>query len=183
MDPLAQLHDIILPPEPGLWPLAWGWWLLLALVVLTLALTFWFWRRQRQRTAYRKAALAELQALNTSYQLAPNTAQYLQGLAVLLRRTAIAAHPRSFPRDIQGQAWLDWLDQQCPQIAPGFSQGPGQALLTGPYQAAPQADIPALQALAKRWLAQHRNQWQNPGQKAVQAQAQHTQAREEPSHA
>jgi hypothetical protein len=160
MDPLAQLHDIILPPEPGLWPLPWGWWLLLALVIGGLWLAIWLWRRQSARSAYRKAALAELESLYTQHQLNPDPASYLQSLSVLLRRAAIAAHPRRFPRDIQGMAWLAWLEQQCPSLAPGFSEGPGKALLTGPYQPAPQVDITALNSLARNWLKQHRNQWQ-----------------------
>ena len=31
-----DLHDIVLPVEPGLWPLAIGWWLLLAIGVITI---------------------------------------------------------------------------------------------------------------------------------------------------
>ena len=33
--PLAPLH---LPAEPGLWPVAWGWWAILALVILSIFL-------------------------------------------------------------------------------------------------------------------------------------------------
>ncbi len=170
MDPLAQLHDIILPPAPGLWPLAWGWWVLLALAATVLATGIWLWRRHRQRHAYRQAALAELAQLRETHRQSPDAARYLQSLAVLLRRAAIAAQPRHFPRDIQGEAWLAWLDAQCPAAAPGFSQGPGRILLTGPYQANPQTDIDALDHLCRQWLRTHRNHWQA---QAAQPEASH----------
>ena len=63
MDPLAQLKDIHLPDAVGLWPLAWGWWVLLILLVLIALTAFLMLRRHRQRNRYRAAALAELQQL------------------------------------------------------------------------------------------------------------------------
>jgi len=70
-----------LPPEPGLWPLAPGWWLVAA-VLLTLAIlaALWLYRR-RQRHAYRRAALRELDTLNGGHCSLPD-------LLTLIRRTA-----------------------------------------------------------------------------------------------
>lgn len=159
-DPLAQLHDIVLPQAVGWWPLAWGWWVLLIIVVSTSATLIFLWRRNRQRERYRKAALAELDKIFQAYQLDTNVARYLQELSILLRRTAISAQPARFPVDIKGHNWLLWLEAQCPEAKTEFSTGIGQILLTGPYQANPKIDAQALQKLIRLWLQKHRNQWQ-----------------------
>jgi hypothetical protein len=159
-DPLAQLHDIVLPQAVSWWPLAWGWWVLLVLILGISASIIFFWRRNIKHERYRKAALAELDKNFQDYQLEADVARYLQDLSVLLRRTAISAQPRSFPVDIKGNAWLLWLEAQCPEVKTEFSTGIGQILLTGPYQAKPQIDAQALQQLTRLWLQKHRNQWQ-----------------------
>lgn len=159
-DPLAQLHDIVLPQAVGWWPLAWGWWVLLIIVVSISSTVIFLWRRNRQRERYRKAALAELDKIFQAYQLDADVAHYLQELSILLRRTAISAQPQRFPVDIKGNAWLLWLEAQCPEVKAEFSTGIGQILLTGPYQANPQIDGQALQQLIRLWLQKHRNQWQ-----------------------
>lgn len=159
-DPLAQLHDIVLPQAVGWWPLAWGWWLLLALVLTASASIIFFWRRKSNRERYRQAALKELDALYQGYESNQDTAHYLQQLSILLRRTAISAQPYTFPVDIKGDAWLLWLETNCPEARTEFSAGNGRVLLTGPYQAKPQIDAQALQQLVRLWLQKHRNQWQ-----------------------
>jgi len=159
-DPLAQLHDIVLPQPVGWWPLAWGWWVLLALVIILAAIGIFFQQREKKRQRYRAAASDELNHLLQHYQQDQNAAHYLQQLSILLRRTAISAQPHTFPVDVKGEAWLQWLDNNCPETKQGFSVGPGRALLTGPYEAHPDIDVDSLHALVKLWLRQHRNQWQ-----------------------
>lgn len=160
-DPLAQLHDIVLPQAVGWWPLAWGWWVLLALLTSFAALVIFYRQRDKKRQHYRLAARNELDNLLRKYQQDKNAANYLQQLSILLRRSAISAQPHTFPVDVKGEAWLQWLDNNCPETKEGFSIGSGRALLTGPYEAHPDIDVNAVHALVKLWLRQHRNQWQN----------------------
>lgn len=159
-DPLAQLHDILLPQAVSWWPLAWGWWLLLALITGAAMFGVFFWRRKQQRERYRQLAIQELQILTEAFHAQADAAVYLQQLSILLRRTAISAQPHAFPVELKGMAWLRWLDEYCPATRAGFSEGPGRVLLTGPYEPNPQIDADALHALALLWLQQHRNQWQ-----------------------
>lgn len=159
-DPLAQLHDIVLPSAVSWWPLAWGWWVLLALLLTALGLVIYFRWRTKKRQAYRLVALQELNRISARFEDDGNAAEYLQHLSILLRRTARSAQPCSFPIDIKGEAWLRWLDDYCPETHDGFTKGCGRVLLTGPYEAHPDIDQAQLLPLVRVWLQQHRNQWQ-----------------------
>lgn len=158
-DPLAQLRDIHLPESTGWWPLAWGWWVVLALIVLGLGFALYRLRIKRRRQRYRQEALVELERAYRHYREGSDTAAYLQSLNQLLRRAALSALPperHSSVAGLSGEAWLDFLDEQLPESHRAFAEGPGRALLAGPYQANPQADVEALQKLGREWLKHHR---------------------------
>lgn len=163
MDPLAQLKDIHLPEPVGIWPLAWGWWLLLAVIIAAVALVFFFWRRHSARNRYRAAALAELEREKNRFDQSQNTADYLQQASVILRRAAMSGSGRNYSASLKGEAWLQWLDQRWTNNPTPFSQGVGRALLTGPYEKMPEANIEDLHSLISQWLHHHRNQWQQTG--------------------
>lgn len=157
VDPLAQLHDILLPQPVDWWPLAWGWWLLLAAILLGVGAALFFYRRNTRRERYRKQAAGVLNEIFGRYRTDGDSATLLQQLNLLLRRTALTAHPDRFPVNIKGPDWLLWLDNHCPETQRGFSQGPGQALLEGPYQARPVIDGENIYRLAHVWIEKHRN--------------------------
>lgn len=158
-DPLAELKDIHLPADIGLWPPAWGWWLLLISAIVAVALLVFFIRRHRLRNAYRAQAIAEL---NTSAQQFGDNhnAEYLQALSVILRRTALSGFGNHFNASLKGAEFLQWLDAQCSTTQLQFSQGEGKALLLGPYQKNPEFNRTALHKLSILWIKEHRNQWQ-----------------------
>lgn len=158
-DPLAQLQDIHLPPEIGLWPPAWGWWLLATLLIVCIGTLIFLVRRHQTRNAYRTLALKELNRIHKHYSLEQN-AEYLQEVSILLRRTALSGFTSQFNASLKGGAWLEWLDQQCPKAQQQFSKGVGEALLTGPYQKNPEFDRAKLHKLCEIWIKEHRNQWQ-----------------------
>lgn len=45
--PLAPIH---LPQEPGILPLAWGWWALIAAVVIALVLGVYFFQKYQKKS-------------------------------------------------------------------------------------------------------------------------------------
>lgn len=158
-DPLAQLKDIHLPAEIGLWPPAWGWWLLVLFIIGSTATILFLLRRHKSRNAYRATALKELD--NLQRELNENqAADYLQGLSIILRRTAITGCGKHFNPSINGQEWLEWLDSCCHQTKQQFSQGIGTVLLHGRYQKSPEFDRSQLHRLCVMWIQTHRNQWQ-----------------------
>lgn len=164
-DPLAQLQDIHTPPDIGLWPPAWGWWLLALVILAIVGAAAVFIRRRRQRNLYRQQALAELRQLDA---IAPDhNGDWLQALSILLRRTAIAGCGAQFDTGLKGEAWLEWLDERCPACKSQFRQGAGTALLAGPYQKNPDCDRAALNQLAQTWIREHRNRWQKAPKKTI----------------
>ena len=146
---LDQLHDIVEPPPVSMMPATWGWAILAAVLVLLLAAATWSWLRHRRRTAYRRAALAELAALGPGLTHGDPTA--LAMLDRLIRRTALAAFPRAEVATLTGPDWIAFLDRTGGAFAP-FTP----ALVSGPYAPAPPAfDGPALLKAARHWIARH----------------------------
>ena len=169
-DPLTQLQDIHLPAEIGLWPPAWGWWILIAIILVSVASTIFLVRRRKIRNAYRGTAIRELEKIFVQFDQEKNAqalntqdvnAQYLQAVSIILRRTALSGFNKQFNASLKNEEWLIWLDAQCAKTQNGFSQGIGRVLLSGPYQKQPEIDRSALQALVILWVKEHRNQWQN----------------------
>ena len=144
------LRDIHLPPAVSWFPPAPGWWLLLASLILTIIACVW-WLRRYRRGNYRRLALRQLQQLEQQYQQHSDDRQLLQGLSRLLRQAAQLHYPGSACAGLVGNEWLQFLDQ--PLGGNDFSQGCGQPLAVGPYQAeSPELDGSALLALGRRWL-------------------------------
>jgi len=161
-DPLAQLKDIHLPEPVGWWPLAWGWWLLIGVLLVALAVGAWLWWRRWRRRLYRRQALAKLTQAYRRYREEADTARYLQSLNRLLRRAVLSGWPAPENQRLaamSGEDWLAFLDASLPGGQSEFTRGAGRALLAGPYQPQPQADVEALQRLGREWLERHR-----PGQ-------------------
>jgi len=163
-DPLAQLQDIHLPAEIGLWPPAWGWWVLALLIIATVSALVFFIKRKRSRNAYRTIAIAELNSIHKKYG-SDQSSEYLQNLSIILRRTALSGFGSQFNASLKGHEWLQWLDEQCTKTNLQFSQGVGAALLIGPYQKNPEFNRDELHKLSLIWVNEHRNQWQRSSKK------------------
>ena len=148
---LVELLDLLdPPPEPvrvAMTPQTSGW-IVLGLVAVSLlawgAVTL---LRRYRSNAYRRAAVAELNALAHDGE---DPAQ----IAVLLRRTALAAYPRGQVASLHGDDWLQFLDGHFP--GDGFCKGPGRVLAAAPWR--PVAADPALTALARDWMLTHHPQ-------------------------
>ncbi|HKA81136.1 MAG TPA: DUF4381 domain-containing protein [Xanthobacteraceae bacterium] len=196
-DPLAGLIDIPLPPPVSLLPQTWPSRIAIVLVVAGLIAGLWWFVRWWRANRYRRAALAELAAIERMYSspsaVIPgeplerrdpgskypgisqtdtagvhgsrlsrpaalgrdDSQEATSALALLVRRTALAAFPRQEVASLAGPAWLAFLDRSYGGHE--FSQGSGQVLSLSPYepQRAGGADLRPLIDLVRRWIRTH----------------------------
>jgi Ca-activated chloride channel family protein len=152
---LIELLERLSPvPEPAvvsLWPQTEAWlWVVLIGLALAAALTRRLWLRRRAN-AYRRAALEEIRLAGESPA----------ALAEILRRTALAAFPRSDVAGLFGEEWLAFLDRTSGSDRAfgrsAFREGPGRAFALAPYQSEMQEtnDTKELARLAARWVRRH----------------------------
>ena len=155
MDPQQiPLRDLHLPEMIGWWPLAPGWWLLIGLALFGLFLVLrHIWRRWRHN-APRRLALRELKRVRSEYDRGVDTVNLAVQLSELLRRAMLAYAPRREVAGLTGASWLAWLDRGLEEQP--FSKGPGQILLSLPYQqpdqGEPELDIDELTEVVSKRL-------------------------------
>ena len=100
-NPLAKLNDIIATPLSGHWPLSAAATLLIAALIVSLCALLFNGIRRWQRQAPVRAAQAELKAL-------PDQVEISQ-LNTLIKRCALAYHPRNDVASLSGKEWDLWL--------------------------------------------------------------------------
>jgi len=150
-DPLQQLRDIHLPPEPSWWPPAPGWWLLV-LALLTLAAVLTTKIRQRvKRQAPKRYASQLYQQLYQHYLAGELTdTQYLNQTNEILKRLVIHTQGEAAAISASDQAWLGVLDQIAGTAQ--FSQGPGQVLGNQRFAAQPSLESVDFDQLIRRFI-------------------------------
>lgn len=132
---LGNLRDIAIPDSPPLWPPAAGIWIALGIILVAACLLGWHLRATRKRNAYRKTGLLLLGKVRTSY-----------GIAVVLKRVALAVFPREQVASLYGDDWVAFLHKTCPR-----SYFP--AMATSDASTPPDED---LVELARVWIRHHR---------------------------
>lgn len=143
------LKELAWPDAIPFLPLTTGW-LVVALVLL--ALVSWLgWRARRRwlKNAYRRKALAAIQAMQS------DPAEAAQ-LPFILRRSALAAYERRDVASLRGSEWTGWLNESA-----GRELFSANAALTldrlayGRDVLAP-AEIEPLLAASRDWVRLHR---------------------------
>ena len=147
---LALMHDLVVPdPVPWL-PQTPGWWIVLGWLVAVAILAAWQIVRRRRRNRYRRDALAELRTIVSQPDI--DSAQAAQRIAAVLKRTALAAYPRSDVASLYGADWARFLTESAgndAQIA-----NAAEDLAAAAYR--PGADPHKLSRPARRWIRLHR---------------------------
>ncbi|RZT39327.1 DUF4381 domain-containing protein [Cupriavidus agavae] len=156
---LAKLADIVTPPPPSWAPQTIGWPILAGVLLLALAWAGWrAWRRYRANR-YRREALAALAGVAMQADPARQAAA-LRDMAVLLKRTALAAWPRAEVASLSGAGWAAFL-----QAHAGRARDAVPLLSTLVHDAEyrddaalaqwPAAQVQAVAAACRRWIAEH----------------------------
>src|SRR5262245_6582533 len=121
-DPVAGLVDFPLPDTVSLWPQTWTARITIAVVLVAAVVAAWTFIRRWHANRYRREALAELGRIEANQ--APDAVA--AELALLVRRTALAAFPRERIVALTGPAWLSFLDHSYGGAE--FSNGAGSLL-------------------------------------------------------
>ena len=147
-NPLDNLKDIHMPDAIGLWPLAPGWWVVIIVTSIALVFTSYLLFKFYRSTDYKRVSKKQLSLIN---EQAMNDTDYIKALNILLKQTALAVNSREKIARLSANAWLEFLDKHVENKA--FSQGIGQVLGQGPYQAAPlDIDKKKLNLLITQWI-------------------------------
>lgn len=151
LDPSTlPLRDIHLPDTVSWWPPAIGWWLLLALLIVTV-ITFtilWIKRIRRRRSPVFLARLS-FEQIKKEYAATGDKIELVRNLSILLRRTVISINSRKDTAALTGHDWLQYLDKYME--GKPFSEGPGQVLVTLPYQSSINVETDTLLQLVDKW--------------------------------
>ncbi|WP_170514314.1 DUF4381 domain-containing protein [Ruegeria atlantica] len=143
---LVELLDMLVPapvPEPiPMTPQTWGWLALAVVVVAVIVVGLPLFRGHQRSNAYRRAALADLQAANDDPAK----------VAEILRRTALVAYPRAKVASLHGQEWLNFLQQTAEKMP--VSSPASRLLLEGSYRISPSS--PELSHMARVWIQSHK---------------------------
>jgi len=142
-DPLQQLRDVHLPPDPAWWPPAPGWWLLAALLITFIGWSVFKMARAYTRRAPIRAAKTLLADLYQAYQRGDISAHaYLDQGNEILKRLLVRAYHRSRYAHLSGSAWLTALNEITDSTS--FTAGPGKILGDTRFSANPQIDADTL---------------------------------------
>ncbi|NWE77678.1 DUF4381 domain-containing protein [Pseudomonas yamanorum] len=144
---IEQLKELGLPAPVSYWPQTWGWWVLLgvlAIVLLALGIRAWLhWRRN----AYRREALAHLDAIED-----------LRELPALLKRVALSMPlaPEEHQRvpTLSGTAWQAFLLRHARTPLPEDFSRQLASLAYGPADMS-SAQREQLLAQCKAWVEHH----------------------------
>ncbi|WP_338292240.1 DUF4381 domain-containing protein [Planctobacterium marinum] len=121
--------------EIGLWPFAWGWWVLLTVSLIALvSLCFWLVARYKKRKALREA----LKTLGTLQNDADNI---LAQCNKIIKRVFISYFSPAHVASLHGASWTDFLKLQIKANKKSRFEALFQALDSGLYQRSGQQSI------------------------------------------
>ena len=147
-DPLAALRDIHAPDPPAFWPPAPGW-IAMACLAAGVAVAAAIVAGRRWRAGrIRREALASLRSLRARHRAGAPGEQIAMELSVLVRRVALARHPRGEVAGLAGERWIAWLESDLP----GIGAAARTALLDAPYARERSFDVPRALAACEQWI-------------------------------
>ena len=130
-----------------------GWYILGTLLLLIIFLLSLRWVKQYRNNAYRRAAIIEINQINSSNSSLESGSQLSQ-LLVILKMTAIKSYGRKIVATLDGKTWLMFLESKAKNTA--FSQF--EVMITNSIykNIAPDAkELDELKNLSKKWIQTH----------------------------
>jgi hypothetical protein len=149
---LAQLADIHVAAEPGMWPPAPGWWVLGFIALLGLLMLLRAVMRKLAVRRRRRAWMAELDSIAEQFNPEASPHEYLAAVNRLFRAVALRAFPDTHCAKLEGEAWVAFISGLMPE---GEAASGLAVLARGPYAPAPDFDPALLKRLAASWVEQY----------------------------
>mgnify|MGYP001829160264 CR=1 FL=1 len=152
---VTGLREVTVPEPVSMVPQTLGWWLLGGLVLAWLIYFGYRWVCRWQANRYRGVALDQLTEIERLWNQG-----YVDGLMrvpVLLKRTAMHAFGRVGVADLNGPAWLAFLDQTGG--SDDFTQGPGRMLIDLAYrktETVVDENVRAMLSVTRQWITKHK---------------------------
>ena len=147
---LALMHEIVLPEPISRMPEGPGWWVLLAWLAASGAILIRHLLLRRKANAYRRDAMKLLRGIASNEALSSN--EVAEQIAVVLKRTALAAYPRETVAALYGAGWAQFLRETASNDSV-VSQAADQ-LARAAYRGS--VDGSDLVSPARRWIRVHR---------------------------
>lgn len=147
---LELMHELVMPDPVSRLPEGPGWWLLGGWLLAMAALILGRFLDRRRRNRYRRKAATALDDIARTAD--SNPAAAAGAIAVLLRRTALAAFPREQVASLSGSDWARFLRETADGDA--VVDAVADRLASAAYQK--DADGRELVAAARRWIRVHR---------------------------
>lgn len=149
VDLIDQLVKPTAPLPIAMTPQTWGWYAVGLVLLGAVLFALWRWQRSHRANAYRRTAMHALHAAG----------QDPVAISEILRRTALAAFPRTEVAGLRGAEWLAFLDRTGAAKCRGdvFQSGAGRAVAEAPYR----MDLTlgdGLQHAALEWVRYHRRE-------------------------
>lgn len=105
-NPLYQLKDIQTPEPIGLWPLAWGWWLIIVLSIVTIALIIKWLVKYINDSRAKKQALAMLAEISKE----PHPHKTVIAINDTLKRVMLVYLSREQVASLNSASWANLLN-------------------------------------------------------------------------
>lgn len=147
-----QLRGLHTPEATGIWPPAFGWWILAALLLGLLIFTVYKIQTSRKANAYKRRALLELNQIHTDWQQGQQTKNYLQSINTLIKRALLSSGVNKEQAAETGSNWAYILRTASKKP---LNDEAIFALTTALYQENPEVDVKTLHPAVRSWLAGH----------------------------
>lgn len=107
---LNNLQELPPPDMPSYWPQTWGWAVLVALALIAAGVALIRWKRHWDANAYRRAALKELELIESLWRSDPDNPTPLRDVPGLLKRAVLnrPVKDRAVLTGVAGQHGKDW---------------------------------------------------------------------------
>ena len=155
-----QLRDIHSPEAIGIWPPAFGWWILTLLILSLLAWLVFSVYKNVQANRYKKLALKNLNAIETNWREQKNSEAYLCEINALLKRTLISSGAPIETTSATGEEWAYLLRTASKKP---LNEKAVYALTQGLYQKKTELDIAEFGNAIRAWLKGHKRQINSAG--------------------